>query len=114
MILRQGEKIHVVHRRLFERDIRRHFIGEVEAYEDGMVRASGHVFVIEDATKDNVFKKRPGKRTRIIAINSGNLFVNVLPLSVDLEQIRYESKGRDLRITDGSEWHLDVKEFGWT
>jgi hypothetical protein len=26
-----GEKIHVMHRRRFEKDVRRHFVGQVEA-----------------------------------------------------------------------------------
>jgi hypothetical protein len=44
MILNSGEKIHVVHRRMFDKDTRKHFVGEVEAYENGLVRAIGHVF----------------------------------------------------------------------
>ncbi|MSU04731.1 MAG: hypothetical protein EXS23_05785 [Pedosphaera sp.] len=112
MILLKGEKIHVVHRRLFERDIRKHFIGEVEDCENGLVRAVGYVFVIEDP-KENVFRKKAGQRTRIISLSAGDIFVNVIPTTVDLGKIRYENNGRDLRVTDGSEWHLDIKEFGW-
>ncbi len=113
MLLLKGEKIHVVHRRLFERDIRKHFIGEVEDYENGLVRVVGHVFVIEDP-KENVFRKKPELRTRVISLNSGEVFVNILPPTVDLEKIRYEGVGHDMRVTDGSGWHLDIKEFGWT
>ena len=113
MLLARGEKIHVIHRRLFERDIRRHFVGEVEEYEHGLARAVGYVFVIDDPT-ENLFRKRPERRTRIISLNDGNVLVNVLPATVDLEALRYESKGRDLFVTDGSDWHLDIKEFGWT
>ena len=112
MILNPGEKIHVVHRRMFDKDTRKHFVGEVEAYENGLVRAIGHVFVIEDPT-ENIFRKKSELRSRIVSISAGNVYVNVLPSDVDLEQIRYESEGRRLRITDGSEWHLDLKEFGW-
>jgi hypothetical protein len=112
MLLTKGEKIHVVHRRLFDKDIRRHFIGEVEDYENGIIRALGHVFVIEDA-KENVFRKRPEWRTRIISLNAESVFVNVIPPAVDLERIAYENRGPCLRVTDGSDWHLDIKEFGW-
>jgi hypothetical protein len=113
MILNPGEKIHVVHRRLFEKDTRKHFVGEVEAYENGVVRAIGHVFVIENPV-ENIFRKKSELRSRIISISAGNVFVNVLPPEVELEQIRYENNARGLRISDGSEWHLDLKEFGWT
>ena len=112
MILKSGEKIHVVHRRMFDKDTRKHFVGEVEAYEHGVVRALGHVFVIDDPA-ENIFRKKSELRSRLISISAGNVYVNVLPPTVDLEQIRYENKGRALRITDGSEWHLDLKEFGW-
>jgi len=63
--------------------------------------------------KENIFRKKAEQRTRIISLHAGNVFVNVLPSTVDLDQVRYESKGRNLRVTDGSDWHLDMKEFGW-
>jgi hypothetical protein len=34
MLLEQGNKLLVTHRRLFEGDLPRFFVGEVEAYED--------------------------------------------------------------------------------
>jgi len=27
--------------------------------------------------------------------------------------VRYELDGRKLWVTDGSDWKMDVKEFGW-
>jgi hypothetical protein len=30
-----------------------------------------------------------------------------------LERVVYELKDRSLRVTDGSAWSMDVKEFGW-
>lgn len=112
MLLLKGEKIHVVHRRLFDHDIRKHFIGEVEDYENGIVRVVGHVWVIEDV-KENIFRKKPEPRTRIISLSSGEVFVNVLPPQIELENIRYEGAGHNVRVTDGSGWFLDIKEFGW-
>ncbi|MDB6037792.1 MAG: hypothetical protein JWM99_1633 [Verrucomicrobiales bacterium] len=97
---------------MFDKDTRKHFVGEVEAYENGLVRAIGHVFVIENPT-ENIFRRKSELRSRIISISAGNVYVNVLPAAVDLEQIHYECNGRGLRITDGSAWHLDLKEFGW-
>jgi hypothetical protein len=62
--------------------------------------------------KDNVFRRKPEPRTRILRID-GMVFVNVLPATVNLEKIHYEGRGANLRVTDGEKWHLDVKEFGW-
>jgi hypothetical protein len=111
-ILSAGEKIHVMHRRRFEKDVRRHFVGEVEGYEHGLARASGYVFVIDDLSK-HLFVKRPDRRTKLIPIISGDVIVNVVPKSVNVEKVTYELKDRSLVVTDGSAWTMDVKEFGW-
>ena len=39
-ILRPGEHIHVIHRRRFDKDIRRHFVGTVETCEAGIREAA--------------------------------------------------------------------------
>src|SRR5512137_775556 len=108
-LLSPGEKIHVMHRRRFEKDVRRHFVGEVEGYEQGVARASGYVFVIDDLSK-HLFVKRPDRRTKLIPIMSGDVIVNVIPETVDLEQVAYELEDRNLVVTDGSSWSMDVKE----
>jgi hypothetical protein len=111
-ILQPGEHIHVIHRRRFEKDIRRHFVGTVEAGESGVVRVSGYVFVIESLNQ-HLFTKRPDRRTKLIPVASGDVIVNVLPKTLDIEQVRYEVGGRNLWVTDGGGWKMDVKEFGW-
>jgi hypothetical protein len=111
-ILKRGENVLVIHRRRFDRDIRRHFVGTVEAYEDGIVRAWGYVFVNDDLNKQ-VFLKRPDRRTKLIPLGSGDVIVNVIPNTVDIEEVQYELADRTLRVTDGNGWKMDVKEFGW-
>ena len=111
-ILRPGEKIHVMHLRRFEKDVRRHFVGEVESYEQGVARASGYVFAIDDLSK-HLFVKRPDRRTKLIPVMFGDVIVNVIPETVDVERVAYELKDRSLVVTDGSAWTMDVKEFGW-
>lgn len=110
-ILSPGEKIHMVMRRRFEKDIRRHFAGEIEAYEHGLARARGHVFVLDDLNKLS-FVKRPDKRTRLISLMDAELIINVLPRSVNLDAIHYLLKDGSLTVTDG-DWRMDIKEFGW-
>lgn len=111
MILRSGEKIHVIHRRLYDKDAHRHFIGTVEAYEDGIARVVGHVYTVDTAKFQ--YMRRPEVRTRIISIISGDLLVNVIPPSVDLEKITYKQEKKGVRVTDGSDWRLDLSEFSW-
>jgi hypothetical protein len=111
MILHKGEKIHVIHRRHFEKEPHRHFLGTVEAYENGVARVTGHIFTVDAAKM--VFFRRPELRTRIIPLTSGDVLVNILPASVDLEKVIYRQEKKSLRVTDGAGWHMDISEFAW-
>ena len=111
MILKTGEKIHVIHRRFFEKEARRHFIGTVEFYESGVARASGYVFGI-DRVKFT-FERHAELRTRLISIVAGNVLVNVIPDFVNIEAVTYKMVKKNLRVTDGSDWYLDLSEVTW-
>src|SRR3954452_2396503 len=111
MILQKGEKIHVIHRRHLDKDPHRHFIGVVDAYEHGLARATGHIYAVD--TVKFTFFRRPEQRTRIIALASGDVLVNILPHSVDLEKITYKQEKKSLRVTDGSHWHMEISDFAW-
>lgn len=109
-IIAPGELIHVLHR--FEREIKRHFVGEVECAEDGVARVSGYVFVVDDP-RTHLFVKRPDRRTKLVALGDGELLINILPPAVNLEDVHYEAKDHRLFVTDGKKWKMDLKEFGW-
>ena len=111
MILKQGEKVHVIHRRIYEKDHHRHFIGVVDVYHQGVARITGHVYTV-DAVKF-AFVKRPEVRTRLISVISGDVLVNVIPSKVNLEKITYKQERKAVRVSDGSDWHLDLSEYTW-
>jgi hypothetical protein len=111
MILQKGEKIHVIHRRLFEKEPQRHFVGIVDHYEAGLARVTGYLYTVDRARF--AFIRRSDQRTRILSLAGGNLLVNVLPASVNLEKIVYRQEKKGVRVTDGSEWHLDLSELTW-
>ena len=107
MILKPGEKLHVIHRQLHENDARRHFIGAVEECEGALARVKGYLFAMD--AKLNQFVKRDTLRTRVIPLDSGSVIVNVLPEQVQIEKITYKYRpAGDVLVTDGGEWHLDV------
>jgi len=102
-----GEKVHVIHRQLYEGDARRHFVGTVKAYEKGSARVTGYLFALD--TKLNQFVRRASIRTRIIPLGCGSVVINVIPEEVELENITYEYRpGGDTIVTDGGEWYLEV------
>jgi hypothetical protein len=37
--------------------------------------------------------------------------VNVLPPEVDLDKIVYKLEKKSVRVTDGSDWYLDISEL---
>ena len=106
-MLKTGDKVHVIHRQLFEGDARRHFVGVVEAFEGTLARVKGYLFATD--MKSNQFTKRDSLRTRIIPLGSAGVFVNVLPDQVHIEKICYKYRpAGDILVTDGSDWHLDL------
>jgi hypothetical protein len=111
MILQKGEKVHIIHRRLYDKDNHRHFIGVVDAYEQGVARVTGHVYTV-DLSKFT-FMKRVEIRTRLVSIVSGDILVNIIPPSVDLEKVVYTQERKAVRVTDGSNWYLDLSEHSW-
>ena len=73
---------------------------------------SGYVFVVDDPTTQ-LFVKRPDQRTKLVALGDGELLINILPPAVRLEDVHYETIEHRLYLTDGKEWKMDLKEFGW-
>ena len=108
-ILNLGEKVHIVTRRLFDDDLRRHFAGEVTATRDGRFRAEGFTFVFDTAM--NQFVKRPELRTRVFSFDS-NQIINVLPNTVDISSLIYEVSSKMLVVTDKRGFSLEINEFG--
>ena len=111
MVLSKGEKVFIVVRRLFEKDLRRHFIGEVEEVSAELIRVHGYVFVLDEATRD--FKRREKSQTNIYSLVDAGIVVIVLTDEIDLEAVHYCINDKGQRIlTDKKSFYLQVSEFG--
>ena len=77
MLLNEGDKILVAHRRLFARDEARFFLGRVDAYEAGVVKVTGHSYV-RDMFAGKMLEKAE-LRTKLLSLSSGTLMVYLLP-----------------------------------
>ena len=84
MILEPGNKILISHRRLFDADEPRYFIGEVVAYEADIVKVAGYSFV-RDVVSGRVLRK-DDKRTKLASLASGALLMYQLPDETDVDQ----------------------------
>jgi hypothetical protein len=108
-LLEPGERLLVVHRRLFERDDSRFFLGEVEAFDAGIVRVTGYSFV-RDAIGGTVCRKHE-PRTKLLSLTSGTLLVYILPRSLDLVRAELHWKAAEIWLTDGDQFRMNLSEW---
>ena len=109
-VVQIGDKLHIMTRRLFEEDVRRHFVGEVTAASDVLAEVRGYTFIFNPGT--NEYRRLPGERTRLIALGESGHVVNKIPSDVDVSSVGYETVESRLVITDGGSFSLPVNEFG--
>ena len=111
MLLEPEEKIHVITRRNFDDDLRRHFAGRVIEAGETAAKVEGYVFVHDQNT--NAFVRRATKRIRLVSLSDAGNVINILPRSVNLDKLTYRtSKEGRLVVTDGTSFEMDINEFG--
>jgi len=110
MLIDIGEKIHVIERRRFESDIRRHFFGEVDRVEAEGARVVGYAFVFDPGS--NTYVRSNGPRSRVMPLSAHGFIVNIAPVDTAVEDVRYEERSGRLVVTDGGDFVLDINEFG--
>lgn len=98
MLLEPSDKVLLAHRRLFDGDAPRYFIGEVVAYEDGIVKVRGYTFVRDAMSGQYVRKDDP--RTKIISLSSSAFLVYELPPTADPSSARFTVTDRHAVLTD--------------
>jgi hypothetical protein len=107
-VIEVGEKVHIVMRRHFKEDIRRHFAGTVTAASLGLIRAQGFTFICSPVGLE--CRRLPGLRIRLFGLQDSGYIVNVLPPDVAVERLHYEAKGGALVLMDGAGYSLEVNE----
>ncbi|MCP5055725.1 MAG: hypothetical protein GY937_03250 [bacterium] len=108
MLLSEGTKLLICHRRLFADDHLRFFFGVVEMYSDGIVKVSGYSWARDQISG---FQRKSGRRTKLVAVSSGTLIVYEIPSDVDLEAVRIEQPDIHRVIaTDGAAFQMDLAE----
>src|SRR5437868_5948809 len=108
MLLKKGDKILVAHRRLFEDDAVRLFVGQVEEYEAGVVKVTGHSYV-PDVVGGQMIEKAD-ERTKILALSSGTLLVYQLPDAVALDMLKFVLKDGSVSLTDNMGFTMNLAE----
>ena len=111
MILKVGEKVHIMIRRAFVGDLRRHFVGEIKEVAENAIRVKGYTFILDEASGE--YYRKPEVHTRIFSFLDGRTMISVIdPLTV-IEKVAYRlSEENNLVATDGEHFQLDINEFG--
>jgi len=109
MILNKGEKVHIIERRYFNEDPRRHFIGEVVRCTENAMRVKGHAWVYDYTQMQ--FTRKSEERERVV-IFGDRMTVNVIPPAVNLSELKYvTTSDKSVVVTDGKKFSLDITEF---
>ena len=110
MILDIGEKVHIIEKRRFVEDVRRHFIGEVTRCADDSFRVRGYAWIFDKMR--STYTLQPELRDRVISFE-GDLIINVVPQDVILKDIKYvRDPNIGLLVVDSKRTILEVEEFG--
>jgi hypothetical protein len=109
MILKEGDKVLVSHRRLYPTDAARFFVGQVDAYDGGLMRVTGHSYVRNVTTGQLVEKTQP--RTKLLSLSSGTLIVYLLPSDSELDSVRFDWTDAGLIVTDGKQFTMNLGEY---
>jgi hypothetical protein len=107
-MLKPGDIILVAHRRLFETDNARFFVGHVDEYEGGVVKVTGRSFV-RDVLNGQVLEKAE-RRTKILSLSSGALITYQVPQDISLDALKFEDSGDGLSLTDGKTFTMNLSE----
>ena len=109
MLVKPGEKLFIITRRLFENQLRRHFIGEVKEATESVVRIDGYPFVFNEGTAEFTRKDR---RVLIFGLADSGHIIYTIPQDVNLDELSYQiSQNDQLVITDGKAFELEISEF---
>ena len=110
MVLRQADKVLVVHRRLYEADQPRYFLGVVDEREGDLASVTGHTWARDYYS--SVAAHKADVRTKVISLGSGALIVYRLPEASDLTNTRIETDETTgaAWLTDGGSLRMDLSE----
>jgi len=106
--IRDGDRVVLVDKRVFRDDNTRVFVGIVEEFDDGVVRARGfgyHVSPYEVAGME----RRGEERVRVISLAAGDILY-LLPRDQDITKLQLKRSPKSMSLTDGK-FAMDLSDF---
>lgn len=109
MLLARGAIIFASHRRLFEGDVPRYFVGQVLESNDAVLKVRGYSFVRDQGT--GRLLRKNDLRTKVISVIAGTHILYELPHTVLVESLRLDSQEGFLFLSDGRDFRMDLAEL---
>ena len=108
MILEVGNKLLLVHRRLFKEDLVRFFVGTVDYYQAGITKITGYSFARNPVTGE--VRRKDDARTKLVALTSGTFLAYQLPTELQVDKVQFHLESDERLIIRESEWEMDLSE----
>lgn len=108
MILEPGNNVLVSHRRMFEGDESRFFVGRTIACEGALAKLEGFTFV-RDLANGHIVRKEE-KRIKVISIASPGYIVYQLQDDINIPAVDIKSGNGDAILMDGSREIMNLSE----
>jgi len=108
--LEVGSKVLVQHRRMFETDRSRYFVGSVSHASNGVASLLGRSWVQDPFSGD--FRPSKDARTKLLSLSgSPGVITYQLPPDLNLNQLKIETVGADKTVlTDGAKFQMELPE----
>ncbi len=106
--IRDGDRVVVIDRRLFRDDNTRIFVGIIEEFDEGVIRARGHVFHVSPYEVAGQ-ERRGDERVRIISLAAGDI-IYMLPREQDIAKLQLKRSPKSMSLTDGA-YAMDLSDF---
>ena len=108
MILESGDTVLVSHRRLFDGDEARFFVGRTIRCEGALFKAEGYSFV-RDLANGHIVRK-PERRTKVISLSAPGQIVYQLPADLDLDSVDIISRTSETMLVCGPRQIMNLSE----
>lgn len=108
MIFETGDVVLVSHRRMFEKDEPRYFVGRLLTCEGPIIKIEGFTFV-RDLSNGHIIKKDE-KRIKVLSLDSPGHIVYELPRDVHVYNMDILSGNGDALLVDRSREIMNLSE----
>ena len=108
MLLDIGDTVLVSHRRMFQHDEARFFVGKLVACDHELLKLEGYTFV-RDLSSGKAVRKDE-LRTKLLSLASAGYIFYQLPGDVDLNGVQIDIEAGDQVLSDGRRVLMNLAE----